>query len=118
MAKRTRFLALLASAAFMAAACSGGGASTAPEPSTAAGGSEAPAESTVPGALPTPEKTDIKIGLSVTETSQFAAKLAEMAGIYEKNGLKTEITVFEGDGKVMQALQAGQLDIGFGGTSA
>jgi ABC-type nitrate/sulfonate/bicarbonate transport system substrate-binding protein len=41
-----------------------------------------------------------------------------MAGIYEKNGLNVETTVFEGDGKVMQALQAGQLDVGFGGTSA
>jgi ABC-type nitrate/sulfonate/bicarbonate transport system substrate-binding protein len=118
MATRTRILALLASTAFLAVACSGGGASIAPSPSAAASASAAPVESTVPGALPTPEKTDIKIGLSVTETSQFAAKLAEMAGIYEKNGLKTQITVFEGDGKVMEALQAGQLDVGFGGTSA
>lgn len=119
MAKRTRILALLASTVFLAVACSsGGGATTAPNPSAAASASAAPVESAVPGALPTPEKTDIKIGLSVTETSQFAAKLAQMAGIYEKNGLKAEITVFEGDGKVMQALQAGQLDVGFGGTSA
>jgi NitT/TauT family transport system substrate-binding protein len=58
------------------------------------------------------------MGLSVTETSQFAAELAKRAGIYEKNGLTVETTVFEGDGKVMQALQAGQLDVGFGGTSA
>ena len=118
MAKRSRTLALLATAAVFAAACSGTGASTAPEPSVAAGASAAPAESAAPGALPTPEKTDIKIGLSVTETSQFAAKLAELAGIYEKNGLAVQITVFEGDGKVMQALQAGQLDVGLGGTSA
>jgi len=117
MAKRTRILALLASAAVLAAACSGGGATTAPDPSTP-GESTAPVESMAPGALPTPEKTDIKIGMSVTETSQFAAQLAYMAGIYEKNGLTVQITVFEGDGKVMQALQAGQLDVGFGGTSA
>lgn len=118
MAKRTRILALLASATVLAAACSGGGgATTAPEPTTA-GGSAAPVESAAPGALPTPEKTAIKMGLSVTETSQFAAQLAFMAGIYEKNGLDVQITVFEGDGKVMQALQAGQLDVGFGGTSA
>jgi NitT/TauT family transport system substrate-binding protein len=58
------------------------------------------------------------MGLSVTETSQFAAELAKRAGIYERNGLNVETTVFEGDGKVMQALQAGQLDVGFGGTSA
>lgn len=118
MAKRTRMFALLAAAAVLAAACSGGGATTAPDPTAADGGSAAPVESMAPGALPTPEKTDIKMGLSVTETSQFAAQLAFMAGIYEKNGLDVQITVFEGDGKVMQALQAGQLDVGFGGTSA
>lgn len=120
MAKLPRTLALLASAAVLAAACtSGGGATTAPEPSTGAPASDAPsASAAAPGTLPTPEKTDIKMGLSVTETSQFAAQLALMAGIYEKNGLNVETTVFEGDGKVMQALQAGQLDVGFGGTSA
>lgn len=118
MAKHSRILALLASAAVFAAACSGAGATTAPDATTPVGGSAAPVESMAPGTLPTPEKTDIKIGLSVTETSQFAAQLAFMAGIYEKNGLKVQITVFEGDGKVMQALQAGQLDVGFGGTSA
>ncbi len=120
MAKLPRTLALLASAAVLAAACTGGGgATTAPEPSTGAPGSDAPsASAAAPGTLPTPEKTDIRMGLSVTETSQFAAQLALMAGIYEKNGLTVETTVFEGDGKVMQALQAGQLDVGFGGTSA
>ncbi len=117
MRKHKRFLALLAATAVFAAACSGTGASTpsAPAASTAP---SAPAETANPGALPTPEKTSIRIGLSVTETSQFAAKLAEMADIYKKNGLTVEITVFEGDGKVMQALQAGQLDVGFGGTSS
>lgn len=118
MAKRSRRLAWLAAAAVLAAACSGTGATTAPEPTGAAPSSAAPVETSAPGTLPTPEKTDIKMGLSVTETSQFAAQLALMAGIYEKNGLNVEITVFEGDGKVMQALQAGQLDVGFGGTSA
>lgn len=118
MAKRPRLIALLATVAVLATACSGTGASTAPDPTTAPSTSAAPVETVAPGALPTPEKTDIKIGLSVTETSQFAAKLAEMAGIYKKNGLNVQITVFEGDGKVMQALQAGQLDVGFGGTSA
>jgi ABC-type nitrate/sulfonate/bicarbonate transport system substrate-binding protein len=117
MAKHSRTLALLASAAVLAAACTGGGATTAPTVSTAPAPS-GPVVSASPGALPTPEKTDIKMGLSVTETSQFAAQLAFMAGIYEKNGLTVQTTVFEGDGKVMQALQAGQLDVGFGGTSS
>ena len=117
MAKHSRVLALLVSAALFAACSSGPGATTAPA-TAAPADSAPPAESADPGALPTPEKTDLKIGLSVTETSQFAAQLAKMAGIYEKNGLTVETTVFEGDGKVMQALQAGQLDIGFGGTSS
>ena len=118
MAKHSRTLTLLVSAALFAAACSDSGATTAPA-SAAPVESTAPVESSAPaGALPTPEKTDLKMGLSVTETSQFAAQLALMAGIYEKNGLNVEATVFEGDGKVMQALQAGQLDVGFGGTSS
>jgi ABC-type nitrate/sulfonate/bicarbonate transport system substrate-binding protein len=125
MRKHKRFLGLLAAVAVFASACGGTGASTAPGTASAAPASGAPsaaaseaAPSVASGTLPTPEKTTIKIGLSVTETSQFAAKLAEMAGIYKKNGLTVEVTVFEGDGKVMQALQAGQLDVGFGGTSS
>ena len=123
MAKRKHTIALLVSVAVLAGACSsGGGASVAPSaaasvaPSAAA--SAAPVESAAPGTLPIPEKTALKVGLSVTETSQYAAKLADQLGIYKKNGLTVEITVFEGDGKVMQALQAGQLDVGFIGVSA
>lgn len=67
--------------------------------------------------LPPPEKTSINIGMSVAETSQFAVKLAEMLGIFQKYGITPTISVFEGDGKVIQALQAGQLDVGFNGTS-
>jgi sulfonate transport system substrate-binding protein len=116
MAKHVRALALLVTAAVFAA-CGGSAATTAPA-TQAPAESAAPSITPVPGALPTPEKTDLKIGLSVTETSQFAAQLAKMAGFFEKNGLNVETTVFEGDGKVMQALQAGQLDVGFGGTSS
>ena len=119
MAKYSRILALVAIAVLLAACSSPGAASTAPSvaPSSAAPSTEA-SPSAASGELPTPEKTELKMGLSVTETSQFAAQLAKMAGIYEKYGLKVETTVFEGDGKVMQALQAGQLDVGFGGTSS
>jgi ABC-type nitrate/sulfonate/bicarbonate transport system substrate-binding protein len=122
MAKLSRTLGLLATAVLIAACSTPGAATTAPstapstEPSASASGEASP--SAASAELPTPEKTDIKIGLSVTETSQFAAELAKRAGIYEKNGLNVETTVFEGDGKVMQALQAGQLDVGFGGTSS
>lgn len=104
-------------------ACSGG-ASPSPSPaasaSPSAGESAAPASpSPSPGALPTPEKADLNIGLSVTEPSQFAGMLAFMQGIYEKHGLNvSEPTVFEGDARVAQALQAGQIDIGFSGTSS
>lgn len=121
MAKIPRILVLLATALLIAACSSPGAATTAPSVAPSAGASGEPSASAAgsPSAeLPTPEKTDIKMGLSVTETSQFAAQLALMAGIYEKNGLTVQTTVFEGDGKVMQALQAGQLDVGFGGTSA
>jgi NitT/TauT family transport system substrate-binding protein len=121
MGNYKRILALVATAA-IAVGCSG---TPAASPSAAAtaptGGSAQPSggPSADPGALPEPEKTAVRIGLSVTETSQFAARLAEDLGIYEKNGIPdVEITVFEGDGKVMQALQAGQLDVGFGGVSA
>ena len=55
--------------------------------------------------LPPPEKTSINIGMSVAETSQFAVKLAEMLGIFQKYGITPTISVFEGDGKVIQALQ-------------
>jgi ABC-type nitrate/sulfonate/bicarbonate transport system substrate-binding protein len=136
MAKHKRLVAMFGAAAIFVGACAGGAsptpsasspasqpASQAPsepasaspdgaaseEPSGSAGGSAA--------ALPTPEKTDLQMGLSVTETSQYAAQLALDAGIYEKNGLNVEIAVFEGDGRVQQALQAGQLDVGFGGVS-
>lgn len=123
MAKLSRILVLLTAASLIAACSSPGAATTAPSstaPSASAGSPEpsASASGSPSAELPTPEKTDIKMGLSVTETSQFAAQLALMAGIYEQNGLTVATTVFEGDGKVMQALQAGQLDVGFGGTSA
>jgi ABC-type nitrate/sulfonate/bicarbonate transport system substrate-binding protein len=119
-ARGKRLLATLLAAGLLVAACGDGGTAT-PAPATPAaespgngGGEPSPAT----GELPEPELTRVRIGLSVTETSQFAAKLAEMAGIYEKNGLQAEVTVFEGDGKVTQALQAGQLDVGFGGISS
>ncbi|HXG39503.1 MAG TPA: ABC transporter substrate-binding protein [Candidatus Limnocylindrales bacterium] len=119
-ATRIRLLASLVASALLAAACAGGGATTPPSapgsPSPAASAAQSP--SPEPGALPTPELTTIRIGLSVAETSQFAAQLAHMTGIFDRLGLETEVTVFEGDGKTMQALQAGQLEFGFVGVSS
>lgn len=120
---RLRLLSVAVGAAVLTAACAGGGASPTPQPSPSPSPAPSANEGSSPSpspepTLPTPEKSEIKIGLSVTETSQFAAQLAHATGVFERNGLKTEITVFEGDGKMMQALQAGQLDVGFGGVSA
>jgi NitT/TauT family transport system substrate-binding protein len=60
----------------------------------------------------------IQMGFSVTEMSQYAGVLAAQTGIYEKYGLDVEYSVFEGDARVAQALQAGQVQIGFSGTSS
>jgi ABC-type nitrate/sulfonate/bicarbonate transport system substrate-binding protein len=111
-ANHGRLLAGLVAGATLFAAC--GGAAATPVPAT-----EAPASQPAMGEVPAPEQTSLKIGLSVTETSQFAAKLAQMANIYQKYGFDSvEVNVFEGDGKTVQALQAGQLDIAFVGVSS
>lgn len=119
-ASAKRLLVGLMAASMVVAACGGAPATQAP---TAAPPTAAPTQGGEPTGpaefqLPTPEVTSIRIGQSVTETSQFAARLAYMAGVFEKYGIRAEITTFEGDGRVMQALQAGQIEIGFGGTSS
>jgi ABC-type nitrate/sulfonate/bicarbonate transport system substrate-binding protein len=104
-------LATIMAAAFVIAACGGastGGATAAPSASAAAD----------PNALPKPELTKIRIGISTpNEPVQFAEKLADMLGFYQKFGLTAEVTGFEGDGKALQALVAGQLDMFVGGAS-
>ncbi len=108
---RIRAFATLMAICVVAAACAGG--ETGPSAPAAASGSAAA------GALPKPEQTKVRIGLSaVTEPIQFAEKLADMLGIYQKYGLTPEITGFEGDGKALQALVAGQLDYFVGGASS
>jgi NitT/TauT family transport system substrate-binding protein len=121
-AKFGRLMVGLIAGATLLAACGGGAATPAPAsqaPATAAPASEAPASMAPTGEVPKPELTSLKIGLSVTETSQYAAMLAKQADIYKKYGFDSvTVDVFEGDGKTMQALQAGQLDIGFVGVSS
>ena len=108
---RFKVLATVIAASVVIAACGGG--ANAP---VAASGPAALAA----GELPAPELTKIRIGLSApSEPVQFAEKLADYLGIYKKYGITTvEITGFEGDGKVLQALVAGQLDLFVGGSSS
>ena len=72
-----------------------------------------------PNVLPKPELTKIRIGIGApNEPVQFSPKLAEMLGYFQKFGLTAEITGFEGDGKAVQAIVAGQLDMFVGGAGA
>jgi NitT/TauT family transport system substrate-binding protein len=117
-----RFAALCAVASLAITACSTPAASVAPSTAPTAAPASADASAAAPsaatGELPAPEQTTVAIGLSVTEMSQYAGKLADQLGIYEKNGLNVEVSVFEGDARVAAALQAGQVQVGFSGTSS
>lgn len=100
----------------VAAACGGSPPTTA---SPTAGTAAAATASAAPGTLPKPEVTTLRVGISTpNEPVQFAEKLADALGIYQKYGF-TSVTVtgFEGDGKTLQALIAGQLDFMVGGAS-
>jgi ABC-type nitrate/sulfonate/bicarbonate transport system substrate-binding protein len=70
--------------------------------------------------LPKPEKTSIKIGMAAGgEISTFAQIQASQLKLFEKYGLNVELISFEGSGKAVGALQAGQTDMGtidFGST--
>lgn len=107
------WLATIFAAALVTAACGAG--------STTGGATGAPSAASAaadPNVLPKPELTKIRIGISApNEPVQFAEKLADMLGFYQKFGLTAEITGFEGDGKALQALIAGQLDLFVGGAS-
>lgn len=119
--RHVKLLATVMVVCLVAAACGGGATAPSAAPATGAVASAAAASPTAPaGALPAPELTKIRIGLSAgSEPVQFAEKLADYMGIYKKYGITTvEITGFEGDGKVVQALVAGQLDMFVGGTSS
>ncbi len=112
---RVRAFATVIAASIAIAACGGG--TSAPVAVSAPATSAASAAA---GQLPTPELTKIRIGLSAgTEPVQFAEKLADYLGLYKKYGITTvEVTGFEGDGKALQALVAGQLDMFVGGASS
>ena len=112
---RTKLLGLVIAAGLIASACGGGAANPSPTASTGASASASAAA----GTLPKPEQTSIKIGISApTEPVQYAEKLADQLGYYKELGFTSvTITGFEGDGKALQALVAGQLDFFVGGSS-
>jgi NitT/TauT family transport system substrate-binding protein len=92
---------------------------TAPAPTSGAtSGASSPTAAT--GELPKPEKTSIKIGMAAGgEISTFAQIQASQLKLFEKYGLNVELISFEGSGKAVGALQAGQTDMGtidFGST--
>lgn len=123
-AARGKFVVLVALLGLMVSACtSGEPAESPPEESQAhtepTGSADAEPTASEAVGLPEPEITEITMGFSVTETSQFAEKLAEMEGLYEERcGITVESVTFEGDGLVVQSLVAGQLQAGMIGVSA
>jgi NitT/TauT family transport system substrate-binding protein len=125
-AKRGRVLTLGLMVGLLASACSTPAATpgTAPSVGTASSapasaGTESAAPASVAPSFAAPEKTALKIGLSTSgETSQFAENLAVQLDIYKNYGLTVEVSGFEGDGKVVQALTAGALDFGVIGVSS
>lgn len=111
------FLSLAVAGGLVAAAC--GGSTTPPASSPAASSAAAASATPAQGTLPKPELTTLRIGISTpNEPVQFAEKLADSLGLYKNYGF-TSVTVtgFEGDGKTLQALIAGQLDFMVGGAS-
>jgi NitT/TauT family transport system substrate-binding protein len=113
---RTKLLGLVVAAGLIASACGG---TAAPSPAPSATGTVAASATVAPGTLPKPEVTTLRIGISApTEPVQYAEKLADQLGYYKELGF-TSVTVtgFEGDGKALQALVAGQLDFFVGGAS-
>lgn len=111
---RARVMGALIATGALVTSCGGTTTPSAAPPSQAA---SAPAKAA--GQLPKPELTKIRLGLSAPqEPVQFAEKYADYLGLYQKYGI-TDVTItgFEGDGKALQALVAGQLDMYVGGSS-
>jgi ABC-type nitrate/sulfonate/bicarbonate transport system substrate-binding protein len=107
MSTRSRLLPALVAAGVVLAACT---SAATPVPTTAPVATVG-ATKTTDGTLPKPELSTLKIGASVQEPSQFAPKLAEMAGIYDKYGIKVTFTTFNADGDATQAMLSGQIDM-------
>ena len=115
MLREIKVLATVMAIGLVAGACGGTAAPSAAPATSAASAAATQAQ----GQLPKPELTKIRIGISApTEPVQFAEKLADQLGYYKEFGI-TDVTVigFEGDGKALQAVVAGQLDMFVGGSS-
>jgi NitT/TauT family transport system substrate-binding protein len=112
--RHSGWLATAIIAGLVIGACGGsssGGATSAPSATASANAD--------PNVLPKPELTKIRIGIGApNEPVQFSPKLADMLGYFQKFGLTAEVTGFEGDGKAVQAIVAGQLDMFVGGAGA
>jgi NitT/TauT family transport system substrate-binding protein len=94
---RGKFIAAIAVTAVLLTGCStGGGDNTDVE---------------VSDLLPAPEISNIRVGVGATEISQYATYFAADQKLFQKYGFdNVEASTFEGDGKAMAAMQAGQLD--------
>ncbi len=116
--KSLRGAALVVIASLAFTACGGAVTPSAAPTGTPTAVAPSAAVTPEPGTLPTPELSKLAIGLSVTEMSQYAATLAAQLGIYKKYGIDVEVSAFEGDARVVAALQAGQIQIALSGTSS
>jgi ABC-type nitrate/sulfonate/bicarbonate transport system substrate-binding protein len=109
-------MAALAVSGVLVAACAA--ASTpSPAPTAAPTAAASTAATAAPkGELPKPELSAIRLGLSAGgEMSQFALVQASMAKVFEKYGISSTISSFEGEAKAVGALQAGQIEVGIAG---
>ncbi len=105
-------VALLLGVSVLIAACAGTPSTSTATPGT--GTSVAPS-ATASGEIvfPKPEKTSIKIGRSNDPgATNMTGLLAQLKDFYGRYGLKAEVLRFSGAAPAMQALLAGQVDVG------
>jgi ABC-type nitrate/sulfonate/bicarbonate transport system substrate-binding protein len=113
--------------AILLSACTGGGAS--PSPSVVAATDVAATDAPSPGGgspstavslaelLPKPEQTKVTIGGTMTSTGGYGPRFANLEGYFEQYGLEVELIDLQGDAPTLQAVTAGQIDIGIAGSS-
>ena len=113
-----RHLALVGVIATVLAACTSG-VTPAPTPvpaTPAASAAVSQAPSKAPdGTLPKPELSSITIGGAVQEPSQFAAKLAQMMGYFDKYGLKVSFVTTEGEANTIASLFSNAVQVATAG---